>query len=95
MIVLGEGDLVTAMRLMGVSQAHEVYSREDIEHLKDEIKENDIRIISSRVAELMPELAGDPYTVVIPEPGKEMSSLNDLKKMMVDSLGITLPEQPI
>lgn len=93
MIVIGEEDLITSTRLMGVSQTYEVHNEKQLQKVLESLKENhDIRIISSSVARMQPQLLSDPYTVMIPSPGVEMSSLNDLKKMMVDSLGISIPE---
>lgn len=93
MIVLGDSDFVLAMRLLGVSECHEVYTLDEIEEALSKRKEqHDIMLVNTHVAKLAPDLIKDPYVAVIPQPGEEMRSLQDLQQMMVESLGISLPQ---
>jgi vacuolar-type H+-ATPase subunit F/Vma7 len=90
MIVLGNPDFATAMRLAGIKESYIIKTREDALQALKGVDKKSFIMANAKVMELVPELKEFVNVVSIPDDAKDFSSTDDLKDIIKNAVGMEL-----
>jgi len=90
MIVFGNSEFSTGMKLIGIKDSFTVRKKEDVlEKLKD-IPNDEFMLVNVSVMEMVPELKEYPNAVSIPDNAEEFSKTDDLKDIISSAIGFEI-----
>jgi len=90
MIILGNPDFATGMRLAGISDSHVVRSREEALSLVAGLDKSSFIIANVSVINLAPELEEFRNLVSIPDDAGAFDSTEDLRSIIISAVGMNL-----
>ncbi|MBW2983940.1 hypothetical protein KY361_02395 [Candidatus Woesearchaeota archaeon] len=90
MIVLGNPEFVTGMKLAGIKDSYVIRKREEALELLRKTGKKEFILANVSVIKLVPELEGFRNVVSVPDDAKEFSSTDDLKDIIKSAVGIEL-----
>ncbi len=90
MIVFGNPEFATGLKLAGIKDSHIIRKREDALELLRRTDKNEFILANVSVINLVPELEEFKNTVSIPDDAKEFLSTDDLKNIIKSAVGIEL-----
>ena len=90
MIVLGNAEFATGMKLAGIKNSHIIRGREEALVLLRKTDKKEFILANFSIIELVPELNEFRNVVSIPDEAKEFSTTDDLKDIIKSAVGIEL-----
>ena len=87
MIVLGNRDFVTGMKLCGVMKSFVITKSEDVTDALASARVNDMILANAFVVSLYPRLSKYPNLVTIPDSLTGFDSVDDLKEIIRQAVG--------
>ena len=90
MIVLGNPEFATGMKLAGIKNSHIIRKREEAIELLRKTGKKEFILANFSIIKLVPELEEFRNVVSIPDEAKEFSSTDDLKNIIKSAVGIEL-----
>ena len=90
MMVLGNPEFATGLKLAGIKDSHIIRKREDALELLKKTDKKEFILANVSIIKLVPELEEFKNTVSIPDDAKEFSSTDDLKGIIKSAVGIEL-----
>ena len=90
MIVLGNAEFATGMKLAGIKDSHIIRSREEALVLLRKIDKKEFILANFSIMKLVPELKEFRNVVSIPDEAKEFSTTDDLKEIIKSAVGIEI-----
>ena len=90
MIVLGNPEFATGMKLAGIKESYAIRKREDVLHLVGKIDKNEFILANAGIMKLAPELAQFENITTLPDDVSEFLKLEDLDKIIKSAVGIEL-----
>jgi vacuolar-type H+-ATPase subunit F/Vma7 len=90
MIVLGNPEFATGLKLAGIKDSHIIRKREDALELLRKTDKKEFILANVSIIKLVPELEEFKNTVSIPDDAKEFLSTDDLKEIIKSAVGIEL-----
>lgn len=90
MIILGNPEFVTGMKLAGIKNSHTIRKREEALELLRKTDKNEFILANVSVIKLVPELEEFRNVVSVPDDAREFSSTDDLKDIIKSAVGIEL-----
>ena len=90
MIVLGNPEFVTGMKLAGIKESYAIRKREEALEVLRKTDRNAFILANVSVIKLVPELEEFRNVVSVPDDAKEFSSTDDLKDIIKSAVGIEL-----
>jgi len=90
MMVFGNSEFSTGMKLVGIKDSFCVRKKEDVlDRLKD-VPHDEFILVNVSVLEMVPELKEYPNVVSIPDNAKEFSRTDDLKDIIRSAIGFEI-----
>ena len=90
MIVLGNAEFVTGMKLAGIKDSHTIRKREEGLEILRKTDKKEFILANVSVIKLIPELEEFRNVVSVPDDAREFSSTDDLKDIIKSAVGIEL-----
>ena len=90
MIVLGNAEFATGMKLAGIVNSHVIKKREEGINLLGKMMKDEFILANVSVLELIPELKEFQNVVSIPDNAKEFLTTDDLQEIIKSAVGIEL-----
>jgi vacuolar-type H+-ATPase subunit F/Vma7 len=90
MIVLGNPEFATGMRLAGLKESYSVRKREDVLELLKTLNQKEFIIANVSVFKMLPELEEFVNVVTIPDDVEKFGNTDDLKSIIKSAVGIEL-----
>jgi|SaaInlStandDraft_4_1057021.scaffolds.fasta_scaffold336731_1 vacuolar-type H+-ATPase subunit F/Vma7 len=90
MIVLGNAEFATGMKLAGIKNSHIIREREDALSLLRGVDPKEFILANVGVIKLVPEIEEFKNVVSIPDDAREFSTTDDLKSIIKSAVGIEL-----
>lgn len=90
MIVLGNPEFATGMKLAGIKESYVIRKREDALKILRGLDKKEFILANASVIKMVMELAEFKNTVSIPDNAKEFSTTEDLKDIIKSAVGIEL-----
>ena len=90
MIVLGNPDFATGMRLAGIKDAYAIRKREEALELLRKTDNKEFILANAGVIKLVPELNEFKNVISIPDDAKKFLTTDDLKDIIKSAVGIEL-----
>jgi vacuolar-type H+-ATPase subunit F/Vma7 len=90
MIVLGNPEFATGLKLAGIKDSHIIRKREEALELLRKTDKKEFILANVSIIKLVPELEEFKNTVSIPDDAKEFLSTDDLKEIIKSAVGIEL-----
>jgi len=90
MIVLGNAEFATGLKLAGIKDSHVIRKREDALELLRKTDRKEFILANVSIIELVPELDEFKNVVSVPDDAKEFLSTDDLKGIIKSAVGIEL-----
>jgi vacuolar-type H+-ATPase subunit F/Vma7 len=87
MIVIGNRDFVTGMKICGVIESHVVNTAEEIAQVIPSIRPNQLILANAFVVALYPRLQSYPNLVTIPDSLSDFNSIDDLQYIIRTAVG--------
>ena len=90
MIVLGNPEFATGMKLAGIKTSHIIRKREEALEVLKKTDRKEFILANFSIIKLVPELEEFKNTVSIPDDAKEFLTTDDLKGIIKSAVGIEL-----
>lgn len=90
MIVLGNSEFATGLKLAGIKDSHIIRKREEALEILRNTDRKEFIIANFSVIKIVPELAEFVNVVSIPDDVNEFSSTDDLMEIIKSAVGIEL-----
>ena len=90
MIVLGNAEFATGLKLAGIKDSHVIRKREDALELLRKTDRKEFILANVSIIELVPELSEFKNVVSVPDDAKEFLTTDDLKGIIKSAVGIEL-----
>jgi len=90
MIVLGNPEFATGMKLAGIKDSYAIRKREEALDVLRKVDRKEFILANFSVIQLVPELEEFKNTVSIPDDAKEFLTTDDLKGIIKSAVGIEL-----
>ncbi len=90
MIVIGNDELVLAMRFCGITRCHVMKDRDTVLTLIASLPRNELVIANSGIIRLVPELGEFPNLASIPDRMEDFDKMDDLKDIVKSAIGVEL-----
>ena len=90
MIVLGNPEFVTGMKLAGIKDSHVIRNREEGLDILRKTDKKEFILANVSVIKLVPELEEFRNVVSVPDDARDFSSTDDLKDIIKSAVGIEL-----
>ncbi len=90
MIILGNSEFVTAMRLAGIKESYVIRKREEALEILRKTDRNEFILANVSVIDIVPDLEEFRNVVSVPDDAKEFLSTDDLKGIIKSAVGIEL-----
>ena len=90
MIVLGNAEFATGMKLAGIKNSHIIRERNDALELLRGIDQKEFILANVGVIKLVPEIEEFKNVVSIPDDAREFSTTDDLKNIIKSAVGMDL-----
>lgn len=90
MIVLGNAEFATGMKLAGIKNSHIIREREEALTLLRGIDQKEFILANVGVIKLVPEIEEFKNVVSIPDDAREFSTTDDLKSIIKSAVGMDL-----
>ncbi|MBN2457917.1 hypothetical protein JXB31_02175 [Candidatus Woesearchaeota archaeon] len=90
MIILGNPQFATGMKLAGIRESYVIRTRSDALDALKKIKPDDFIIVNVSVMNIMQELKEYKNVVSLPDNVEDFSSVDDLKEIIKSAVGIEL-----
>ena len=90
MIVLGNPEFATGMKLAGLRESYLIRSREDALQILKNIAKDEFIIANFSILRMVPELEDFGNMVTVPDDVNEFSKTDDLKDTIKLAVGIEL-----
>lgn len=90
MIVLGNAEFATGMKIAGLRESYIIRSREDALKILEKIDKKEFILANVSVIRMVPELEEFKNVISIPDNAKEFSTTEDLKGIIKSAVGIEL-----
>jgi len=90
MIVLGNAEFATGMKLAGIKNSHIIREREEALTLLRGMDQKEFILANVGVIKLVPEIEEFKNVVSIPDDAREFSTTDDLKSIIKSAVGMDL-----
>jgi vacuolar-type H+-ATPase subunit F/Vma7 len=90
MMVLGNPEFATGMKLAGIKDSHIIRKREEALELLRKTNDKEFILANFSVIQIVPELERFRNVISIPDEAKEFSTTEDLKDIIKAAVGIEL-----
>ena len=90
MIVLGNPQFATGLRLAGIKESYTIRKREEALEVLKKTNKKEFILANVSVIKLIPELEEFKNVVSIPDDAKEFLTTDDLKDIIKSAVGIEL-----
>ncbi len=90
MIVLGNPEFATGMKLAGIKDSYIIRKREEALELLRKTDKKEFILANFSVIKIVPELEEFRNVISIPDEAKEFSNTDDLKDIIKSAVGIEL-----
>lgn len=90
MIVLGNPEFATGMKLVGIKDSFVIRSREEALELLKTINKEEFILANVSVIKLIPEIEEFKNVISIPDDAEEFRSTKDLTNIIKSAVGIEL-----
>ncbi len=90
MIVLGNAEFATGMKLGGVKNSYIIRDREDVLRVIKDIPKDEFILANVSIIKMVPELNEFKNMVGMPDNAEEFSKTDDLKEIIKSAVGIEL-----
>ncbi|MBW2981218.1 hypothetical protein KY360_07415 [Candidatus Woesearchaeota archaeon] len=90
MIVLGNAEFVTGMKLAGIKDSYTIRKKEEALEVLRKTDKKEFILANVSIIKLVPELEEFRNVVSVPDDAKEFSSTDDLKDIIKSAVGIEL-----
>ncbi len=90
MIVLGNEEFATAMKLAGMKDSHVVRKREGATEILKNVEKDELIIANISIIGMVPELEEFKNVVSIPDNAQEFANTDDLMNIIKSAVGIEI-----
>lgn len=90
MMVLGNPEFATGMKLAGIKNSHIIRKREEALEFLRQTDKKEFILANFSIIQLVPELEEFRNVISIPDEAKEFSTTDDLKDIIKSAVGIEL-----
>ena len=90
MLVLGNAEFATGMKLAGLKESYTVRSKEDALQILKNVAKDEFIIANFSILKMVPELEEFGNVVTVPDDVNEFSKTDDLKDIIRLAVGIEL-----
>ena len=90
MMVLGNPEFATGMKLAGIKNSHIIRKREEALEVLRKTDKKEFILANFSVIQIVPELEEFRNVISIPDDAKEFSTTDDLKEIIKSAVGIEL-----
>lgn len=90
MIVFGNNEFATGMKLVGIKDSFVVRKKEDVLDRLKGVDKNEFILANVSVIDLVPELKEFPFMISIPDNAADFSRTDDLKDIIRTAIGFEI-----
>lgn len=90
MIILGNAEFATGMKLAGIKDSYIIRKKEDAMKILEKIDKNEFIIANVSVINIVPELEEFSNVVSLPDNVKDFETTDDLKEIIKSAVGIEI-----
>ncbi len=90
MIVLGNAEFVTGMKLAGIKDSYTIRKREEALEVLGKVPKDEFILANVSIIKIVPELEEFRNVVSVPDDAKEFSTTDDLNDIIKSAVGIEL-----
>ena len=90
MIILGNAEFATGMKLAGIKDSHIIRKKEDALKVLEKIDKDEFIIATVSVIKLAPEIEEFRNVVSLPDNVDEFENTDDLKEIIKSAVGIEI-----